>query len=163
MYMSEVKEDLLKFDFAIPEFFDKDKFRVNTELIPNKLTKQYISEDKKLEYIYKIILGSFNKERKKPIGVFNEATIRIFNHFVKSLQLKIDEFFNKKSEIELTRSNLMDFGDFFDVRSYDVDGDNQVYPDIYREMEKGSEDKKKKDLGGKGDIKDLGKGFDMGK
>jgi hypothetical protein len=46
-YLSEVKEDLLNFDFVVPEFFDKDKFRINKELIPNKLTKSYISEDRK--------------------------------------------------------------------------------------------------------------------
>ena len=148
MYLSEIKEDLLNFDFVVPEFFDKDKFRINTELIPNKLTKQYISEDKKLEYCFKCILGSFNKERKKTIGVFNEATIRIFNYFVKSLQDKIDEFFNKKSEVELTRNSLMDFGDFFDIK-YDKDAEDQVYPDMYKEIERGEEEKKKKDLGGK--------------
>lgn len=85
MYLSEVKDDLLNFDFIVPEFFDKDKFRINTELIPNKLTKQYISEDKKLEYIFKCLLGSFNKKRKKEIGVFTESTIRIFNLFVQKV------------------------------------------------------------------------------
>jgi hypothetical protein len=57
IYMSEVKEDLLNFDFTVPEFFDKEKFKINTELIKNKLTKDYITEDKKLEYIFKVILS----------------------------------------------------------------------------------------------------------
>ena len=42
IYLSEIKDDLMSFDFVVPEFFDKDKFRINTELIPNKLTKNYI-------------------------------------------------------------------------------------------------------------------------
>lgn len=155
MYLSEVKDDLLSFDFIVPEFYDQDKFRVNTELIDNKLTRQYISEDKKLEYIFKCILGSFNKERKKPIGIFTDATVRIFNHFVKTLKDKIDEFYNKRSEVELTRSGLMDFGSFFDI-SYDKDADEQVYPDVFKEMERGTEDKKKKDLGSKGGKFDTG-------
>ena len=154
MYVSEVKDDLLNFDIIIPEFFDKDKFRVNTELVDNKLTQQYISEDKRLEYIYKIILGSFNKSRKKPIGVFNDATIRIFNGFVKNLQDNIDVYFNKKSEVELTRSQLLDFGDFFNIK-YDTDADSQVYPDIYKEIEEGED--KKKDKGGKIDLTGLKK------
>ncbi len=33
IYISEVKQDLLDFDFIVPEFFDKDKFKINTELI----------------------------------------------------------------------------------------------------------------------------------
>jgi hypothetical protein len=147
--MSEVKEDILNFEFTVPEFFDKDKFRINTELIPNKLTKQFISEDRKFEYIFKVILGSFNKKRKKPIGVFTDGTIIIFNGFVQKLQDKIDEFLNKKSEIELTRSGLLDFGDFFDIK-YDKDADQNIYPDVYTELEKGKE-------------KDKKKGFDKGK
>jgi len=151
IYLSEIKDDLVKFDFVVPEFFDKDKFRINTELVPNKLTKNYISEDRKLEYCFKVILGSFNKKRKKPIGIFTDSTIRIFNHFVDLIQTKIDQYFNKKSEIELTRSGLVDFGEFFDIK-YDVDSDDQVYPDVYTEIEKGSgdqKDKKKGKLGAK--------------
>ena len=148
MYLSEVKDDLSNFEFTVPEFFDKDKFRINTELIPNKMTKQYISEDKKFEYIFKVILGSFNKKRNKPIGIFTEGTIKIFNNFVQLIQSKIDDYFNKKSEVDLTRSGLLDFGSFFQV-SYSVDAENRVYPDIYKEIEQG-EEKKKKDLSGKG-------------
>lgn len=146
MYLSEVKEDLINFDFVVPEFFDKDKFRINTELIPNKLTKQLISENTKFEYIFKCLLGSFNKKRKKEIGVFTTSTITIFNNFVQKIQDKIDEFFNKKSEVELTRNGLMDFGDFFDL-SYDVDSEDQVYPDVYKEIEKASQEKKKGEKG----------------
>jgi len=148
MYLSEVKDDIANFQFTVPEFFDKDKFRINTELIPNKMTKQFISEDKKFEYIFKVILGSFNKKRKKPIGVFTEGTINIFNNFVQMIQEKIDEFFNKKSEIELTRSGLIDFSQWFDVK-YDVDAEENVYPDVYTELEKGKEKDKKGTKGGK--------------
>ena len=146
IYLSEVKDDLVKFDFVVPEFFDKDKFRINTELIPNKLTKNYISEDRKLEYCFKVILGSFNKKRKKPIGIFTDSTITIFNTFVDLIQNKIDQYFNKKSEIELTRSGLVDFGEFFDIK-YDVDAEDQVYPDVYTEIERGSVDSKDKKKG----------------
>jgi len=143
IYLSEIKDDLENFDFVVPEFFDKDKFRINTELIPNKLTKKYIDESKKLEYCFKVILGSFNKKRKKPIGIFTENTLNIFNSFVDFIQKKIDEYFNKKSEIELTRSGLVDFGEFFDIK-YDVDAEDQVYPDVYTEIEQGREKEKKK-------------------
>lgn len=150
MYVSEVKDDLLNFDFIVPEFFDKDKFRINTDLIPNKLTKKIIEEDKKLEYIFKVILGSFSKKRKKPIGIFTDGTINMFNIFVDRIQSIIDRFFNKKSEIELTKSGLLDFGDFFEIK-YDKDGEDNVYPDVYTELEndKNSDDKKKKGKFGK--------------
>ena len=138
IYISEVKEDLLEFDFVVPQFFDKQKFRINSELIPNKMTKELISENKKFEYIFKVILGSFNKKRKKPIGVFTEGTLVIFNNFVDRIQEKIDMSYKIKSEVDLTRSGLMDFGDFFEIK-YDTDSEGQVYPDVYSQIEKESD------------------------
>ena len=148
-YVSEIKQDLLDFDFVVPEFFDKDKFKINTELIKNKLTKEYIQEDEKLEYIFKVVLGSFNKRRKKPIGIFTENTVKLFNKFVDDIDNYISKYLNKLHEIELGRAGLLDFGDFFDIQ-YDQDGEGQVYPDVYSEFEKGVDnDKKKKGKGGK--------------
>jgi hypothetical protein len=147
IYISEVKEDLLNFEFIVPEFFDKEKFKINTELISNKLTKDYIRESSKLEYIFKAILGSFNKKKKKPIGVFTDNTVILFNGFVDDIDKYIDRYLNKLHEVELTRSGLLDFGDFFDIQ-YDQDGEGEVYPDVYSEFEKGSDvDKKKKGKG----------------
>ena len=149
IYISEVKSDLLDFDFIVPQFFDKDKFKINTELINNKLTKEYIDESDKLEYIFKVILGSFNRRKKKPIGVFTENTVKLFNVFVDSIDNHINDYMGKMQEIELTRSGLLDFADFFDIK-YDTDSEGQVYPDVYSEFEKGVEnDKKKKGKGGK--------------
>lgn len=150
VYISEVKQDLLDFDFTVPEFFDKEKFKINTELISNKLTKDYIKESDKLEYIFKVILGSFSKKRKKPIGIFTDNTVILFNVFVTDISNYIENYMNKIHEVELTRAGLLDFGDFFDIQ-YDQDGEGDVYPDVYSEFEKGSaEEKKKKGKGGKG-------------
>ena len=155
-YVSEIKQDLLDFDFVVPEFFDKDKFKINTELIKNKLTKEYIQEDEKLEYIFKVVLGSFNKRRKKPIGIFTENTVKLFNKFVDDIDNYISKYLNKLHEIELGRAGLLDFGDFFEIQ-YDQDGEGQVYPDVYSEFEKGVDnDKKKKGKGGKFPIEPTG-------
>jgi hypothetical protein len=149
VYVSEVKEDLLNFDFIVPDFFDKEKFKINIELISNKLTKEYIMEDSKLEYIFKVILGSFSKKKKKPIGVFTENTVKLFNGFVDDIENYINVYLGRMHEVELGRAGLLDFGDFFDIK-YDVDGEGEVYPDVYSEFEKGaSSDKKKKGKDGK--------------
>jgi hypothetical protein len=149
IYLSEVKQDLIDFDFIVPEFFDKEKFKINTELIKNKLTKEYIEESEKLEYIFKVVLGSFNKKKKKPIGIFTENTIKLFNKFVGGIDEYINRYIGKMSEIELGKAGLLDFEDFFDIK-YDTDGEDQVYPDVYDEFEKGiPSDKKKKGKGGK--------------
>jgi hypothetical protein len=153
IYVSQVKEDLLKFDFIVPEFFDKDKFKINTELISNKLTKDYISQDRKLEYIFKVVLGSFKSKRKKPIGIFTENTVILFNKFVNDISKIIERHLGKIHEVELNKSGLLDFGDFFDIK-YDTDAEGQVYPDVYDEFEKGQDNSKKgkKGKGGKFDI-----------
>jgi hypothetical protein len=56
---------------------------------------------------------------------------------------------NKKREIQINKSKLLDFGQYFEI-DYEVDGDNQVYPmpDIFDDFEKSSS-KDKKDKKGK--------------
>jgi hypothetical protein len=144
IYVSEIKQDLINFEFVVPEFFDRDKFRINKELISNKITKDLLDENKKLEYIFKCLLGSFNKPKKKEIGIFTPSTLQIFNGYVSLLSKKIDEYLKKKTEVQLSRSGLVDFGEFFDIK-YDVDADDKVYPDVYKEIEKSTDNKGKKD------------------
>ncbi len=148
LYISDIKDDLLNFEFSIPKFFDKDKFRINRNLILNKSTIDIIEESEKLEYIYKVVLGSFNKKKKKPIGIFTENTILTFNKLVDEIQMVIDDHLNKMREVQITKSGLMDFNDFFDIK-YDVDGSKDVYPQVWDEMEKSTSKKKGKKSKGK--------------
>jgi hypothetical protein len=157
LYVEEVKEDLLGFEFTIPEFFDKDKFKINSELVPSRQTRKLIAESDKLEYIFKVILGSFSKKKKKAIGIFTDGTVELFNRYVGDIAGRIEEHLNRMSEVELTRAGLLDFGDFFEIQ-YDTDADGEVYPDVYDEIEKGAEEKKKgkggkPSFGGKTPIK----------
>ncbi len=142
IYISDVKEDLLNFEFTIPDFFNKEKFKINTELIKNKVTKELIEDSEKLEYIYKVILGSLNKKKKKPIGIFTENTVLVFNKFVDEISTKIDNHLNKLREIQITNSGLLDFGDFFEIQ-FDKDGSGDVYPEVWDDMEKARSYKKK--------------------
>lgn len=155
-YLNEVKEDLINFDFSIPQFFDKDKFKINRELIKNKMTKSYINENSKLEYIFKIILSSFNKKRKKSIGLFTDNTVKLFNLFIDKINDTIDVYLNKTKEVELTRAGLLDFDEYIDFK-VDTDADGEIYPDILGELERGSDDKKKKGKDGKIPLNDESK------
>lgn len=157
MYMSDSKDDILEFQFSIPDFFDKEKFKINIELIKNRVTKDLLMEDPKIEYLFKVILGSFNKKRKKPIGVFNDSTVSLFNSFVEKISQVIDASLKKHTEVTLAKNGLLDFGDFFEIK-YDVDAEDNVYPDVYSEFET-PQDKKKKGVPGK---EELG-GADFGK
>lgn len=146
MYMNDTSNDISLFNFSIPKFFSGEKFKINIDLINNKLTSQYILKDEKYEYIFKIILGSFSKKKKRCIGVFTESTLNLFNLFVETLDTLISKQLNKIKEFEIRNKGLMDFDDFFDIK-YDTDGNDEVYPDVYTEFEDGKmddSDKKKK-------------------
>jgi len=57
---------------------------------------------------------------------------------------------NKAHEIELARTGLIDFSDFLDFKSnISVEGDGEVYPDVYSEFDKGKGDGNKKGKGKK--------------
>jgi hypothetical protein len=153
IYVSDIKDDLEAFDFVIPSFFDKEKFKINRELINNKLTRELIDDSDKLEYIFKCILSSFSKKRKKSIGVFTDNTVILFNNFVDSINTLLDNQLKKMREVQITQAGLIDFGEFFEIQ-YDMDGAGEVYAQVWDEIEKLS-DPKKKDK--KGVSKDIGK------
>ena len=145
-YMLNVKSDLVNFQFAIPEFFDKEKFKINKELIPNAITRQHLESDSKIEYIFKIILGSFKKKKKKAIGIFEEKTVVVFNKYIDDISKFIDTCLKIEQQRTATKKGLVDFGEYFEI-NYDTDGEGNVYPDIYNEFEKGklsNKSKKKK-------------------
>jgi hypothetical protein len=92
-------------------------------------------------------LGSFNKKRKKPIGVFTDNTVVLFNNFVDKINTLLDNHLKKMREVQITQAGLLDFGDFFEIQ-YDKDAAGEVYPmDFYDEFQKMSSEKKsKKDI-----------------
>ena len=142
-YMLNVKSDLVNFQFSIPEFFDKEKFKINKELIPNAITRQHLESNEKIEYIFKIILGSFKKKKKRAIGIFEEKTVVVFNKYIDDISTYIDTCLKIEQQRTATKKGLVDFGEYFEI-NYDTDGEGKVYPDIYNEFEKGKLNKKSK-------------------
>jgi hypothetical protein len=142
MYVNEVNEDINNFNFVVPEFFNKDKFRINKEIIPNKITRQLVN-NYKMDYLFKCIFFSFKNKLKEPVGVLTPTMMNLFNLYLDQISLRIDSFFNKKSEFELGKKGLVDFSDFFEIK-YDKDGEQKVYPSIVDEIKKPSDEEKKK-------------------
>ena len=134
MYINDCEKFILDFNFTIPEFFNRDKFKINKQLISNKLTLDYVDKDIKFEYLFKILLGSLNKKRKRAIGVFNDNTLNLFNNFVDNISNIIDKYMNKNKEDILRKNSLISFDDYQTIK-YDTDGDNNVYPDVYSEYD----------------------------
>ena len=143
-YMSNMEKDIKKWEIDIPEFFKNDKFKINIDLLKDVETKNIIKNSEKNEYVFKCILGTYHKKRNKPIGIFNNQTLILFNKFVEYLNNFLDNKLKINRDHSFQKSDVKNFQEFWDLK-YNVDSQGAVYPDIYDEFEDESgEDKKKK-------------------
>jgi hypothetical protein len=134
-YMANMKEDVEKWDIIIPQFIKNDKFKININLIRNKDTRELIKSGDKIEYVFKIILGSFNKKRKKPVGVMTENTVELFNKMVERINKHIEIQLNINREYRFKQIDLLNFADYFDMK-FDQDAAGEEYPDVGIQFEK---------------------------
>ena len=145
-YIDNIKKELEDWNISIPEFFTDDKFRINTFLLKNQNTIDLIKSNGKIEYIFKLILSSFNKKKSKPIGIFNEKTLELFNEEVDKISNFLEEILKINREHLLRNNDLLNFKDYFNV-SYNTDAAGQIYPDVDKLMEEIPEAGEKKKPG----------------
>ena len=145
-YIENIKKELVDWNLSIPEFFTEDKFKINTFLLKNEKTIELIKSDNKIEYLFKLILSSFNKKKKKPIGIFNEKTTELFNEEVDKISDFLDNILKVNREYLLRNNDLLNFKDYFKV-NYNTDSTGAIFPDVDRlisELPDGGEKKKDK-------------------
>lgn len=153
-YIENIKKELKDWNLSIPEFFTEDKFKINTFLLKNQKTIDLIKSDGKIEYIFKLILSSFNKKKKKAIGIFNDKTTELFNKEVDKISEFLDGVLKINREYLLRNNDLLNFKDYFNI-SYNTDADQQIYPDVDKilsEIPEGEEKKKKPGSPKKGEM-----------
>ncbi len=149
-YIENVKKEIEIWNLSIPDFFSEDKFKINTFLLKNQKTIDLIKSSNKVEYLFKLILSSFNKKKKKPVGIFNEKTLEIFNKQVDIISGFLEETLKINREFFLRNNDLLNFKDYFNV-NYNTDASGMLYPDVDKlmaEIPEGGEKKKK--MGKKG-------------
>jgi len=146
-YVANMKDDINSWEFFIPNFIKDDKFKINTDLIRNKDTKLLIKSSDKIEYLFKVILGSFKKYRKKPIGVMKESTVEFFNKMVDKISRYIDNLLNLNRDYVFQKVDLLNFNDYFNIK-FDRDGAGEIYPDVEPGFGQGEEPGGKKGKGG---------------
>ena len=144
-FISTNYDNLIEWEFIIPTFFKEEKFKINIDLLNNDKTIEYIKSNEKIEYIFKCILGSFQKKKKKTIGVFTDITLKLFNNFVLEISNLIDKTLKINMEYQLQKSDLINFKDYFNIK-YETDAGDDWYPDVYDEFydEEGGDKKGKK-------------------
>jgi len=144
-YIENIKKEITNWNLSIPDFFTDDKFRINTFLLKNQKTIDLIKSDDKIQYLFKLILNSFNKKKNKPIGIFNEKTLELFNEKVDTISNFLDEILKINREFFLRNNDLLNFKDYFNV-NYNTDSQGDIYPDVDKlmsEIPDGGEKKKK--------------------
>ena len=150
VYFERVGDALERFNFNIPVYFNDDKFKINQEMITNEKTKDLIKYSEKIEYIFKVILGSFRKKKTKPVGVFNNVTLGFYNHYVDQIDYLLDKQLKISKDISMDMTDVLNFKQFIN-RSADLgkddlgkDGSGKIYPDLFSGLEEVPGDNKKK-------------------
>jgi len=142
-YIENVGKDIENWNIVIPPFFKQEKFKININLLTDEKTKQLLENNSKIEYIFKIILSSFKKKKKNPIGLFTQQTLILFNEYVEKIDIELDKILKINRDYNLQKSDVKNFKEFFNLE-YNVDSTGDFYPDMDNEKEKETDIKKKK-------------------
>jgi len=95
-------------DFQEPEYLKKDEFRLNRPLIKDKRVLSYLESDDSYESLFKLILNSFRKIKKRAGGIITSGIIDQFNLLVKDIQGAV----SSKSTPKIQESQVPSFLDF---------------------------------------------------
>jgi hypothetical protein len=97
-------------DFQEPEYLKKEEFRLNKNLIRDKRVLAYLEEDAAFESLFKLILNSFRKIKKRAGGIITPGIIEQFNLLVSSIEKRVEE--KEKSKPSISESELPSFLEF---------------------------------------------------
>lgn len=123
-------------DFEEPEYLKKEEFRLNKDLIKDRRVLKYLEEDDSFESLYKLILNSFRKIKKRAGGVITPSIIDQFNSLVNSIEKRIQSQKPSKQIVESEIPSFMDFKkanfpqkkvDYLTSESDDPKDDDQFY------------------------------------
>lgn len=144
MYIQKYEKNIIDFVFTVPAFFNNEKFRINQQLLKNQTTIDIINKHTKLEYVFKIILSSFQNEHKKCIGIINEIALQHLNDLVRKIQLKVEDQFNYNIKLNKHVYQLKDLSKYPNIK-WEEDSKGYVYPEIGKLFNDTDSNKKKLD------------------
>ena len=73
-------------DFQEPDYLKKDEFRLNLDMIKDKRVLKYLDTDDSYESLFKLMLNSFRKIRKRASGIITAGIIDQFNIVVSDIE-----------------------------------------------------------------------------
>ena len=95
-------------DFETKEFANRPEFKLNVDKIPNTQTVEIIKRSKTNEDLFRILLLSLKKERKKVTPFLTETVLNVLNSIIAKIK--------KVTEIKLP-DGFMTFGDYLNLNS----------------------------------------------
>ena len=95
-------------DFQEPDYLKKDEFRLNKPLIKDKRVLSYLEADDSYESLFKLILNSFRKIKKRAGGIITTGIIDQFNLLVGDIQRVV----SAKTQPKIQESQVPSFLDF---------------------------------------------------
>jgi cytidyltransferase-like protein len=96
-------------DFQEPEYLKREEFRLNRNLITDRRVLRYLEEDEAFESLFKLILNSFRKIKKRAGGIITPGIIDQFNSVVSSIEKMVAA---KEIKQAVTESEMPSFLDF---------------------------------------------------
>ena len=95
-------------DFEEPSYLKKDEFRLNRDILDDERVKSLLDEDDAYEPLFKLILNSFRKIRKRPSGIISGDVIEQFNMVVRD----INKYIERKEKKGVNESEIPSFSGF---------------------------------------------------
>jgi len=95
-------------NFQEPDYLKKEEFRLNRDMIADPRVMKWIEDDDSYESLFKLILNSFRKIKKRTDGIITPGIIDQFNMLVSN----IDTAVRKKKLVKTNESNIPSFLDF---------------------------------------------------
>lgn len=88
-------------DFQEPEYLKREEFRLNKEMIQDERVEELLKQDDGFESLFKLMLNSFRKIRKRSGGIITKDVIEHFNSVVNGINKYIEKKDSKIEESEI--------------------------------------------------------------
>jgi len=108
-FLSEYGEKYKDIDFQEPDYLKREEFRLNRDSLKDERVEELIKKDDSYESLFKLMLNSFRKIRKRAGGIITKEVVEHFNGVVN----KINSYIEKKEKPEgVKESEIPSFSTF---------------------------------------------------
>ena len=91
MFIEDNSVFIKDIDIKKPTFAILPEFRLNPKFIKNQKIQEFIANNPEFSDIYKILISSFRRERKKTTQIIDETLKKYINNYVRLIKLKTNE------------------------------------------------------------------------